>query len=263
MRCGTAIVLALAGVWLLPAAARADPAPTPAAPVVVAGVPVTMAQARERARSQVDDDLVIEAIAELTLARWVAGEAARHGVRADPKQIAAAIRRERVADNRVDAVARAQMAQTILRRTLVRSMTAHTHGAPAWGRAFAQLNDRWRAMTRCASGVTAPRDRCANLPLSSERCRWIAFGDLCRLPTEWFINVDLVGELNPPGGELSCVPEGDAALRRLRAYLARTAPAVLRRLVFDSDCDPQLIAARRRSDVVVALHAIARLLAAR
>jgi hypothetical protein len=261
MRSGAAIVLALAGTGVLPAAGHRDQVPTPAAPVVVAGVPVTMAQARERAGSQADDDQVIEAIAELTLGRWVAGEAARRGVRADPKQIAAAIRRERSADHGVDAAARAQMAQTVLRRTLVRSITRHALGAPAWGRAFAELNDRWRALTACASGVSAPRDRCANLPLSSERCRWIAFGDLCRLPSEWFTNVDLVGELNPPGGDLNCVPEGDTALRRLRAYLARTAPAVLKRLVFDVDCDPQLIAARRRSDVVVALHAVARLAA--
>jgi hypothetical protein len=75
-------------------------------------------------------------------------------------------------------------------------------------------------------------------------------------------NIDLVGELNPPGGDLNCVPEGDAALHRLRAYLVRTAPVVAKRLVFDVDCDPQLIAARRRADLVVALRAVAHLAAA-
>jgi hypothetical protein len=198
MRSGAAMVLALAGVGLLPAATHRDrPQQTPSAPVIVAGVPVTMAQARERAGTRADDDQVIDALDELTLARWVAGEAAKRGVRADPKRVAAGIRRERAADHRVDAAARAQMAETVLRRALVRSVTAGAHSARSWSTAFDDLNDRWRAVTRCARGTTAPRDRCANLPLSSDRCRWMAFGDVCHLPSEWFTNVDLVGRAQP------------------------------------------------------------------
>jgi hypothetical protein len=34
---------------------------------------------------------------------------------------------------------------------------------------------------------------------------------------------------------------------------------VRKRVFFDDDCDPQLISARHRADLVVALHAVARL----
>ena len=46
---------------------------------------------------------------------------------------------------------------------------------------------------------------------------------------------------------------------RLRAYLKRTAPRVLRRTSFDFDCDPQTFQTRYRSDIVVVFHAIARI----
>jgi hypothetical protein len=82
------------------------------------------------------------------------------------------------------------------------------------------------------------------------------------VPTEWFTNIHLVDGLSPLGKELNCLAEGDDALRRVRRYLARTAPTVLRRVDFDADCDPQLIAARRRSDLVVVLRAVAHLAAA-
>jgi hypothetical protein len=48
---------------------------------------------------------------------------------------------------------------------------------------------------------------------------------------------------------------------RLRAYLKRTARAVLRRTSFDVDCRPQTLQTRRRSDLFVVLHAIARIAA--
>jgi hypothetical protein len=80
MRAGLAIAVALA------TSAAPPPAQTPAAPVVVAGVPVTMAQARERAGSHADGDRVIDALGELTPARWVGGEAKRRGVRADARR---------------------------------------------------------------------------------------------------------------------------------------------------------------------------------
>jgi hypothetical protein len=252
MRSGTAIVLALVGLWLAPGAAGAHPA-------VVAGTPVAAAQLRERARGSSEPSLVRDALGELVLARWVAGESPRRGARADPDEVAAAIRRQRASDQHVDKVDRAQMAETVLRRALVDAITAQTRGSRAWGAAFDDLSRRWRAKTTCARGASAPRGRCANLPLGPEHCRWIAFGDLCHVPSEWFIELDLIGELHSPGADLNCVPEGDDAVARVRAYLARTAPAVRKRLFFDSDCDPQLITARHRADLVVALHAVARL----
>jgi hypothetical protein len=250
----TAVCLAPAGV-----AAAADQAPTADAPVVVNGVPITMAQARERAGARADGDQVLDALGELTLARWVTGEAARRGVRADRREIAAGIRRERDAGNRVDAGERARMADTVLRRALVASMTRHAGGQRAWTKAFAHLDRRWRAVTTCLPGKTAPSGRCANIPLGSDRCTWIAFGDVCHAFSEWFTNIDLVGELHSPGADLSCVPDGDDAVARVRAYLLRHAPAVPKRVFFDDDCDPQLITARRRADLEVALRAVARL----
>jgi hypothetical protein len=263
MRQGIAAAVACAATCLAPAAASAaDQVPTADAPVVVAGVPITMAQARERAGAGADDDQVTGALGELTLARWIAGEAKRRGVRADQRKIAAAIRREIAADHRVDAAERARMAETVLRRALVASITRHAHDQGAWNRAFADLDRRWRAVTQCAPGPTAPSGRCANVPLGSDRCTWIAFGDVCHAGSEWFTNIDLVGELNLPGRELSCVPEGDDAVARVRRYLLRHAPLVRKRVVFDDDCDPQLITAKRRADLAVALRAVARLASA-
>jgi hypothetical protein len=135
MRSGTAIVLAMASLWLLPSAAGAHPA-------VVAGTPVTAAQVHQRARGDTGVERVKDAVAELVLARWVAGEAARRGVRADPNEVAAGIRRDRAAGHRVDAVARAQMAETVLRRALVDSITHQTRGSRAWGAAFDDLSSR-------------------------------------------------------------------------------------------------------------------------
>jgi hypothetical protein len=264
MRQGIAAVGACAALCVAPAgaAAAAGQVPSADAPVVVKGVPITMAQAHERAGSRADADQVDDAIAELVLARWVAGEAARRGVRADPGEIAAGIRRERAAGNRVGAAERARMAETVLRRALVASMTRHAHGQRAWSRAFADLARRWRAVTRCLPGHTAPSGRCANVPVGSDHCAWLAFGDVCHAFSEWFTNIDLVGELNPPGKELDCIPDGDDAVDRVRSYLRRHSPAVAKRVFFDTDCDPQLITAKQRADLEVARCAVARLGAA-
>jgi hypothetical protein len=81
--------------------------------------------------------------------RWVAGEAALRAVRAD-------------------------------------AITADAHGlSRAWGAGLDDMNRRWRAVTTCAAGHTAPRDRCANLRTSANECRWFALGDACKYISEW------------------------------------------------------------------------------
>ena len=133
------------------------------------------------------------------------------------------------------------------------------------------FNKRWRAVTVCASTVV-DRDVCANLePPQQQRCAWFALGDdafsrlgrLCHIPGEWFVNLDLIEQLHPrrDTSDLACVPDGDAAVARLKRYLRRTAPPAAHHVSFDDDCDPQLITARSRSALVTALHGVARIAA--
>ena len=81
------VVLAVVGLW--PARSAADPAPTPDAPVVVAGVPVTVEQARQRAGRDAEELDISGELRPIVHARWVAGEAARLGVAAKPGRVAA------------------------------------------------------------------------------------------------------------------------------------------------------------------------------
>jgi hypothetical protein len=280
----SAILVALIAL-AAPSRAAADVVPTPDAPVVVAGAPVTLAQAQARAGSSpISGFDVQEQVASLVHARWVAGEAARRGVTARPAGVAAVIAREQratggaeqwrryLADRGVPEVeARAQIEEGGLRDALVDAITAGAHGDPRrWGRVMDDFNRRWRAATVCAAGLGGPvRISCGNVARSTARCEWyplsegglFGLGDLCRDERGWSVDVDLVEQFHPHSdpGELACVTDGDDALARLKRYLRHSAPRVLRATFFDADCDPQLIAASYRSAVVTTLHAIAQI----
>jgi hypothetical protein len=283
----SAILVAL--VALAAPARAAAAAPMPEAPVVVAGVPVTLEQARARVGSHRISDLdVQEQLASLVHARWVAGEAALRGVTARPARVAAIVAREQravggakqwrryLADIGVPEVeARAQIQERVTRDALVDAITADAHGDPRrWGRAVDDFNRRWRAVTACAVGLRGPvRISCGNVARSTARCNWyplgegglFGLGDLCHDDHGWSVDVDLVEQFSPHSdpGELACVPHGDAALARLKRYLRSSAPRVLRATFFDDDCDPQFISASHRSAMVTTLHAIARIAAQR
>jgi hypothetical protein len=276
------IAVALAAVALAPGQAAAGPVPTALAPVVVAGVPVTLDQARARAGTSADE--LDTTVTELVHARWVAREAARRGVHGNPPRVAGVLARVQrasggaaqwrrfLADRGIaENEARAQIEEQVLREALVDAITARAHGdARRWGAAMDAFNKRWRALTVCAATVVE-RDICANLEPPEQRCTWFALGDdaffplgrLCHIPGEWFVNLDLIEQLHPRRDptELACVPDGEAAVTRVRRYLRRTAPAVARQVSFDSDCDPQLITARSRGALVTALHGVAHLAA--
>jgi hypothetical protein len=268
------IWLALAGTWLLPCAARADPVPTPQAPVVVAGAPVTLAEAQARAGAETDPDLVETQVDALVRARWVAGEAALRGVHANPARVAGVLAREQRTSGPADATRRAEVEEQVLREALVDSITAQAHGdARPWGAALDDFNRRWRAVTVCAPGLSGGlRDDCGNYTPRKHGCSWFGIGtsgffglgDLCDLGKQWAVDVDLVTEFYPRSdpSDLACLPQGDAALARLRRYLKRTAPRVQHLTFFDGDCDPQLMAFPYRSAGVTVLHAVARIAAA-
>jgi hypothetical protein len=81
----------------------------------------------------------------------------------------------------------------------------------------------------------------------------------CAIVSPWGGFVDLARTFCTGKVVASCDDEGERARRRLRVYLKRTAPRVLRRTSFDFDCDPQTFQTRYRSDIVVVFHAIARI----
>ena len=285
MRPTIAVVLVLIAVARWPAGAAAGPAPTPDAPVVVAGLPVTLDAARKRAGSDAEEELVSAQLSSLVHARWVAGEAALRGVRARRARVAGLLARAQRAYGGPsgwrrflarrgipEAEARAQIEEQALREALVDAITSGAHGdARRWGGAMDAFNRRWRAATVCDASVEGPvRDVCGNLT-PQRRCDWYALGDtgsfplgtLCDYGREWSVLLDLIEQLYPRRvqADLACDPEGDAALDRVERYLRRTAARVLRNVFFDSDCDPQLIAAPYRSAMVTVLHGVARLAA--
>jgi hypothetical protein len=283
----SAVLVALIAL-AVPARAAADVAPTPEAPVVVAGAPVTLDEAKARTgRDPVPSPGdVAEQLASLVHARWVAGEAARRGITASATRVAALVALEQRSAGGAErwrqvlavrgiseAEARAQIEERVLREALVDAITAGARGdTQRWGLAMDDFNRRWRALTVCAAGLRGPvRVSCVNVAQSKERCVWYAIGegglfglgDLCHAPREWSVDVDLVEQFYPRSdpAELACVPHGDDALDRLKRYLRRTAPSVLRAVFFDGDCDPQFMSAPYRSAVVTTLHAIARIAA--
>jgi hypothetical protein len=220
-------------------------------------------------------------LADLVQARIVAGEAALRGVSVDPDEVAAAVAREQLHSGGEaywrssleqrgidEGEARAQIAERVLSDALVDAITAAKADARTWGATFDAMHARWRAVTTCAATVALElSDLCSNHQPPGFYCRWLGVGVLCPLthdgPTRrWGGFVDLAGILNPEWSGALCQPGDAKVLPRLRAYLKRTAPGVLRRATFDADCDPQTLQTPRRADLVVILHAVARIAAA-
>jgi hypothetical protein len=274
MRQGIWAIAACALLWGAPAHAQTGPAPTKDAPVVVAGVPVTQAQARARAGSRAGTYEVRETYTDLVQARFIAGEAALRGVAATPDDV----RREQLAEEAgwggeeawrfflkdrgiPEAEARAEIADRALAAKLTDAFTDAAHGdTRAWGASFFTMRARWRAQTTCSTEMTRRiPDWCGNSPPRERPCLWFGAGELCAIVTRWGGFVDLARTFYPGKVVATCDDEGERARHRLRVYLKRTAPRVLRRTSFNVDCGPQTFQTRYRSDIVVVFHAIARI----
>ncbi|MGZ8633996.1 MAG: hypothetical protein ACXWZZ_09105, partial [Solirubrobacteraceae bacterium] len=104
-------------------------------------------------------------------------------------------------------------------------------------------------------------DWCGNTPARLRGCKMFGVGELCAFGGQWGAFVDMADLFYPGRVFGTCYGEGRRARARLRDYLRRTAPGALRRASFDFDCRPQLIQTHRRADLVVVLHAIARIAA--
>lgn len=102
-------------------------------------------------------------------------------------------------------------------------------------------------------------DWCGNSPPRGRPCLWFGAGELCAIVTRWGGFVDLAQTFYPGKVFGTCDNEGERARHRLRVYLKRTAPRVLRRTNFDVDCSTQTFQTRSRADIVVVFHAIARI----
>jgi hypothetical protein len=281
----SAILVALIAL-AAPAAAAADVVPTPEAPVVVAGAPVTVEQARQRAGTDAEDFDVRVELDRLVRARWIGGEAGRYGISANPARVAAILARDQrsvggaaqwrqyLAQSGIpEGEAVAQIGEGALREALMDRITADAHGdARRWTAAIDDFNRRWRAATTCIPGMKGlVRETCGNVAPGKDPCTWFplndtgffGLGDLCRDGGKWAVDLDLIEQFYPRAdqADLACEPHGDAAVERLRRYLSRTAPRVGRQLFFDGDCDPQLIAATYRTAMTTMLHAVARIAA--
>jgi hypothetical protein len=274
MRQGLWGMVACALVCAAPARAQMAPAPTKDAPVVVAGVPVSLAQARARAGSRADEFEVRDTYADLVQAQFIAAEAALRGIRATPDDV----RREQLAEEAgwggeeswrfflkdrgiSEAEGRAEIADRALAARLTDALTDSARGdTSAWGASFLAMQARWRAQAACSAEMTRRiPDWCGNSPARRRPCLWFGVGDLCATVSEWAGFVDLARTFYPGKVVATCDDEGERARKRLRVYLGRTAPRVLRRTSFDFDCAPQTFQTRYRSDIVVVFHAIARI----
>jgi hypothetical protein len=282
MRQGLWTIVACSLVWAAPARAQTAPVPTKSAPIVVAGVPVTTAQARARVGRNAADFQVRDMLAELAQARVVATEAALRGVTADPDEVQSAVAREQLhaggaAEWRAalkqkgidEGEALSVIAEGVLQARLVDAITTATRGdAQAWGRALDSLNERGRAMTTCTPATARQLpDTCSNARRRKDACLWFGVGTLCRWTYQgpagdrWggYAHLELLFEPDQAG--LGCDVGDEHTLPRLRAYLERAAPAVLRRVHFEATCDPHIVGSRRRADIIVVFHAIARIVA--
>jgi hypothetical protein len=266
---------AIAVACLAPAGAAGDPAPAPSAPAVVAGVPVTMAQARARAGSKADTYDVRQAFADLVRARFAASEAALRGLSTNPDYLARALAAEQSSwggeaawrtylkgAGIAESQSRAAIADQALGATLTDAITDAAHGdAQAWGRAFDEMHGRWRAQTTCSATIVDQiPDWCGNRPARHRGCKWFAVSELCAVGGVHWGTWIHIADLFYPGKVFgTCDREGRRARARLRDYLKRTAPGVLHRTSLRPDCTPQTIQTQRRADLVVVLHAIARI----
>jgi hypothetical protein len=194
MRQGLAAIVALTMACAACAVAAGNSAPAPSAPAVVAGVPVTTAQARARAGSKADTYEVREALVDLVRARFVAAEAALRGVSTNPDYLARALAAEQSSwggeaawrtylrgAGIAESESRAAIADQALGATLTDDITDAAHGdAQAWGRAFDEAHARWRAQTTCSATIARRiPDWCGNTPARLHGCKLFGVGELC------------------------------------------------------------------------------------
>jgi hypothetical protein len=222
--------------------AAALQAPSPEAPIVVDGAPITLAQLD--AQEVFDPEAPVEARRAaagsiLIEQAWLEREASRRGVTGDdPRQ---------------------RIAQDVLRTT---------RGARGYARAYRRMVARWRSRTACGPGLApdarpdlllsneyALADVCGNVAHPSDapfHCHPIALLRLCedRGRREWFAVGDATryaGTYNNHGAEL-----------RLRKRLRLRHPRLVRRLEWDSDADFVDVRARSRIDVVAVIRELSR-----
>jgi hypothetical protein len=276
MRQGIWTIAACALLWGAPAHAQTAPAPTKDAPVVVAGVPVPLAQAHARAGSRADAFEAGEKYTDLVQARFIAGEAALLGVSATPDDV----HREQLAEEAgwggerawrnflesqgiSEAEARAEIADRALAAKLTDALTDAAGGdARAWGASLFAMQSRWRSQTSCSPRMTDRiPDWCGNTPPRERPCLWFGAGEVCGTVGGWKGFADIARTFYRGKVVATCDDEGERARHRLRVYLKRTAPRVLRRATFNPDCGPQTLETPYRADIVVVFHAIARIAA--
>jgi hypothetical protein len=224
--------------------AAALQAPTPEAPVVVDGTPITLAEIDAQPPALPDDSLPVEqrralAASVLIERAWLAREAERRDATGDdPRQ---------------------RIAQDVLRTT---------RGLRGYADAYRRMVSRWRPRTACGPGLAHDAypdlllsqeyllaDVCGDVPRPSGepfRCYPMALLRLCSNLNrrEWFAVGDAtryVGTYNNHGAEA-----------RLRKRLRRRDPLLARRLSWDSDADFVDVRAKSRIDVVAVLRELIR-----
>ena len=254
-------------------AALAVAAPPPQTPVIVAGQPIAAAAMNKLGDHPVDsrrDQPIYRAglparvrgADEATEAAWMAGEARRLHVTADPADVDRALAAEQhewedwaaALPPETPDEARARLARGVLEAAVGRALAARAHTTAGFAKVFDAFHRRWRARTSCRNlWRDPPMDRCANFKVR-EACVWMGAADVCasERPRFWFIAYDLSGALHPGKPDLDAF-DADHALSRLRAALPR---GVRRRLNFEAEADEQLLDGRRRLDVIAAARAI-------
>jgi hypothetical protein len=222
--------------------AAALQAPTPEAPVVVDGTPITLAE--------IDAQPVFEPAARVAQRRALAASILIERAWLERE----ASRREAIGDD-----PRQRIAQHVLRTT------RGTHGYAA---AYRRMVSRWRPRTACGPGLAHAAypdlflsqeyllaDVCGNVPRPAGppfRCYPMALLRLCHDPErhEWLAVGDAtryVGTYNNHGAE-----------SRLRKRLRRRDALLARRLSWDSNADFVDVRARSRTDIVAVIRELTR-----
>jgi hypothetical protein len=222
--------------------AAALQAPTPEAPVVVDGTPISLAEID--AQPTFDDTLPVKqrralAASVLIERAWLEREASR---------------REAIGDD-----PRQRIAQDVFRTT---------RGSRGYAAAYRRMVSRWRPRTACGPDLAHDAypdlflsqeyvlaDVCGNVPRPAGppfRCYPMALLRLCHDPErhEWLAVGDAtryVGTYNNHGAE-----------SRLRKRLRRRDPLLAHRLSWDSDADFIDVHAESRLDVVAVLRELTR-----
>lgn len=207
---------ALAAVVLLLVFA---PAAAAQAPIEVGGTPITAEELR-RAEAELckNQDAGrgkrLCAAEQLIRLAWVRGEAALRGLGVTEAELDAAVARERrwfteageygtfeeAMQGTTMEELRARLRDGRLERKVADRVYASVRDDRAYGAAWAALNARWRAQTRCAPAYAAP-GVCAGVPTAREElvCEWAGLVDVCLWRVDgdryWAINDDVSGEL--------------------------------------------------------------------